>query len=36
VRIDGERVEDAQQRCAVGAEHIYQVGKRRFAKVRLS
>jgi tyrosyl-tRNA synthetase len=36
VRIDGERVEDAQQVFAVGAEHIYQVGKRRFAKVRLS
>ncbi|BCU05605.1 tyrosine--tRNA ligase [Allochromatium tepidum] len=35
VRIDGERVEDAQQILAVGAEHIYQVGKRRFAKVRL-
>ncbi|MGQ9659992.1 MAG: tyrosine--tRNA ligase [Thermochromatium sp.] len=35
VRIDGERVEDAQQRCSVGTEHIYQVGKRRFAKVRL-
>ena len=35
VRIDSERVEDAQQICAVGSEHIYQVGKRRFAKVRL-
>ena len=36
VRIDGERLEDAHQVCAVGAEHIYQVGKRRFARVRLS
>ncbi|SDY27006.1 tyrosyl-tRNA synthetase [Allochromatium warmingii] len=36
VRIDSERVEDAQQICVVGSEHIYQVGKRRFAKVRVA
>lgn len=35
VRIDGERIEDTQLSCARGSEHVYQVGKRRFAKVRL-
>ncbi|MBK1719008.1 tyrosine--tRNA ligase [Thiocystis violacea] len=35
VRLDSERIEDPQLTCAAGAEHIYQVGKRRFAKVRL-
>jgi len=33
VRLDGERVEDAELRFAVGAEHVVQVGKRRFARV---
>lgn len=36
VRLDGERVEDTQRACAAGSEHVYQVGKRRFARVRLS
>ncbi len=36
VRLDGERVEDAQTACIAGSEHIYQVGKRRFARVRLT
>ena len=36
VRIDGERVEDARAVCAVGSEHIYQVGKRRAARVRIA
>jgi len=33
VRIDGERVEDPRLKISVGSEHIYQVGKRRFAKI---
>ncbi|NEX21189.1 tyrosine--tRNA ligase [Thiorhodococcus mannitoliphagus] len=36
VKIDGERVEDGKATCAAGTEHIYQVGKRRFARVRLA
>lgn len=35
VKIDGERVDDARLRMAEGTEHIYQVGKRRFAKVKV-
>jgi tyrosyl-tRNA synthetase len=33
VRIDGERVDDRALVIAVGAEHVFQVGKRRFARV---
>ncbi len=33
VRIDGERVEDNKLTIATGAQHVYQVGKRRFARV---
>jgi tyrosyl-tRNA synthetase len=33
VRLDGERVEDRARTIAVGSEHVYQVGKRRFARV---
>lgn len=33
VKIDGEKVSDKQLKVAVGTEHIYQVGKRKFAKV---
>jgi tyrosyl-tRNA synthetase len=33
VRIDGERVEDRSLAIAAGAEHVFQVGKRRFARV---
>ena len=36
VRVDGERVEDARLSCAAGSQHIYQVGKRRIARIRLS
>ncbi|KXX63714.1 tyrosine--tRNA ligase [Marichromatium gracile] len=36
VRIDGERIEDPRLACASGSEHVYQVGKRRFARVRVS
>ena len=35
VRIDGERAEDRQLEIPVGETHIYQVGKRRFARVTL-
>jgi tyrosyl-tRNA synthetase len=35
VRIDGERVEDPNLQISAGEKHIYQVGKRRFAKVYL-
>ncbi len=35
VRIDGERLEDARLVCAAGTVHIYQVGKRRAARVRI-
>ena len=33
VRIDGERVEDKKLEICVGAVHVFQVGKRRFARV---
>ena len=36
VKLDGERVEDGKREMAVGSEHIYQVGKRRIAKVALA
>ncbi|WP_295403362.1 tyrosine--tRNA ligase [uncultured Thiocystis sp.] len=36
VRIDGERIEDAHLSCPVGSCHVFQVGKRKFAKVRLT
>ncbi|AFL74965.1 tyrosine--tRNA ligase [Thiocystis violascens] len=36
VRIDGERIEDAHLSCPVGSCHVYQVGKRKFAKVCLT
>ncbi len=35
VRVDGERVEDAGLELRAGTSHVYQVGKRRFARVRL-
>ncbi len=35
VKIDGERLEDGQHKIAAGEAHIYQVGKRRIAKVRV-
>ncbi len=35
VRIDGERIEDRSLRLSAGSEHVFQVGKRRFARVRL-
>jgi tyrosyl-tRNA synthetase len=36
VRIDGERVDDRGLEIPAGTTHVYQVGKRRFAKVRVS
>lgn len=36
VRIDGERVEDRSLQIEAGSTHIYQVGKRKFAKVVLT
>jgi len=35
VRIDGERIDDKGLTIAAGTSHVYQVGKRRFAKVTL-
>ena len=36
VRLDGERLEDARLRIAAGATHVFQVGKRRVARVRIT
>jgi tyrosyl-tRNA synthetase len=36
VRIDGERVSDRSLEIASGSTHVYQVGKRKFARVTLS
>ncbi len=36
VKVDGERVEDGARTFAAGAEHVFQVGKRRLARVRLT
>jgi tyrosyl-tRNA synthetase len=36
VRIDGERVEDQGLNVGAGSAHVYQVGKRRFAKVHVN
>lgn len=33
VKIDGERVEDLKLQIKAGTQHVYQVGKRKFAKV---
>lgn len=36
VKIDGERIEDRATTMAAGTDHVYQVGKRKFAKVSLT
>ena len=36
VRIDGERVEDRNLVIAAGTTHVYQVGKRKFARIQLT
>ena len=35
VKIDGEKVEDPKLEMPIGSEHIYQVGKRKFAKIKI-
>ena len=36
VRIDGERVDDEKLEIPIGTSHVFQVGKRRFAKITVS
>lgn len=36
VKIDGEKLEDAKLMLAVSSEHVYQVGKRKFANVKIT
>lgn len=36
VKIDGERVESPKHEVALDSNHVYQVGKRKFARVRLT
>ncbi|VAW99218.1 Tyrosyl-tRNA synthetase [hydrothermal vent metagenome] len=36
VKIDGERVEDSKLTVVAGAQHVFQVGKRRFARVMMA
>jgi len=33
VRIDGERLEDGKREIPAGASHVFQVGKRRIARI---
>ncbi|MBT4145496.1 MAG: tyrosine--tRNA ligase [Gammaproteobacteria bacterium] len=35
VKIDGEKLSDSKLRVQAGTEHVYQVGKRKFAKVKI-
>ena len=35
VRVDGEKVADRELKLPIGAEHILQVGPRRFARVKI-
>ena len=36
VRIDGDKVEDQKMEISANTTHVYQVGKRRFARVTLN
>ncbi len=36
VRVDGERLQDNATEMAIGSTHVYQVGKRRFARVSVT
>ncbi|RUO24297.1 tyrosine--tRNA ligase [Aliidiomarina minuta] len=36
VKVDGERIADTKHRCEPGSEAVYQVGKRRFAKISIN
>ena len=35
VKIDGEKVSDQKLEVSLGSQHVYQVGKRKFARVRI-
>jgi tyrosyl-tRNA synthetase len=35
VKVDGERVEDGAMKFAAGTMHVFQVGKRRLARVTI-
>jgi len=35
VKIDGEKVSDTKLLVAAGSKHVYQVGKRKFARVEV-
>ena len=35
VRIDGEKVEDPAQEIPTGASHVFQIGKRKFMRIRI-
>jgi len=36
VKIDGEKVSEPKQEIPAGSEHVFQVGKRKFARIKLS
>jgi len=36
VKIDGEKITDPKMAIAVGTQHIYQIGKRKFARVNIT
>jgi len=36
VKIDGEKVSDHKLEISTGAQHVYQVGKRKFARVKIT
>jgi tyrosyl-tRNA synthetase len=36
VKIDGEKVSDSKLEIPVGSKHVYQVGKRKFARVKIT
>ena len=36
VKIDGEKVSDAKLEILVGTQHVYQVGKRKFARIKIT
>jgi tyrosyl-tRNA synthetase len=35
VKIDGEKLEDPKMMVILGSQHVYQVGKRKFARVEI-
>ena len=36
VKLDGEKIVDSKQEIAINSEHIYQVGKRNYKKIKIS